>query len=681
MLTFRRAFIALILLFLTSMGVAKADHWEIGNYPTKISIVVDTSNSMLGVDGSTLTQKSVLVRGELARNTSDMIGSAAMDLWHFGGRANAKCTPKLVYGAAKGDTGIVEAVLSLKKLQAGNMLAVSDARNPIVKSLEAAAAAGSQGIFLVTDSAEDCTYSPKAVCEMAGTLNIPVYVLSLSVTRQGRTDLECLANVSHGAFAHASTGQEIAPLMKTLMSVAVSRAQMSVAEEIILELVRKNTALREDNKALAESNTALERENASLEEQVANLTAHIKLLEGELAKRDATIVSQQATIAELHGAVESLTVENADLRVVISALKQEVADLKIIIGDLKAMVEHLEGELAQKDAAIAALHDELNELIAENGALREENAKLKADLVAANEEIGVLNEHIVRLIAERNELEIELADRVQDVANLRVELEACQQAKQAMSDTIDGQLTTISELEQTVITATANCEGRVQSVQATERAQCDAKIGLIQTGCAKEKAALEAHIGKLNELIAQKDSAIGGLHKEIEGLHAKLDQKDAEIKALREKIVGQAAKIDGLVYENGELKKTIKGLQHSIKDLSVALKDCENKLGQCTVEKGDLARQLQAKMAEIKALQLALDESKTLLQICEGELGQAITEKNRVQYFVDLSNKLQAELEMTRQQLSACEADKAAFKNGLNPLVDDHLEVPSDTQQ
>ena len=681
MTTLKRAIFALFIIFISLSNVARADHWEIGNYPTKISIVVDTSNSMLGVDGSTLTQKSILVRNELAKNTSTMVNLTAIDLWHFGGRANKQCAPALVYEAAQNDADIVNAVASLKERQAGNMLAMDDARNPIAASLTAAAAAGSQGIVLITDSAEDCNYAPKAVCEIAGTIDIPVYVLSLSTTRQGRAELECLANVSHGAFAHVTAGQEIAPLMKTLLTVAVSRAQMSVAEEIILELVRKNTELRDDNKTLAEDNVALERENAALKEQIAGLEAVIVEVRRQLDLANQTIADQKVTIGELHSAVEALTAENADLKATVAALTQEVADQKIIIGELKTMVEHLEGEIIQKDAAIAALHAELNLLSEENSALREENARLQADLQAANEEIVVLEEHIYRLIGERAGLELQLSERVQDVADLRVELESCQQAKQALSDTVDEQLITINELEQTVITATANCEGRVQSIIASEQQQCAAKISLIETGCAKEKAALDAHIAKLNTLIEQKDSAIGGLHKEIEGLMAEIDAKNEEIKSLSEQIVGQSAKIDGLIYENGELHKTIKGLQHSIKDLSLALQNCEDNLGECKIENGSLINQLQAKVAEVKALERALDESQSLLRICEGKLGEAIVEKNRVQYFIELSDNLRAELEMTKDKLSACEADKAAFKSGLNPLVDDHLEVPSEPQE
>lgn len=676
----KRALAALFLVIISTANAAHADHWEIGNYPTKISIVVDTSNSMLGVDGSTLTQKSILVRNELAKNTGTMVNLTAIDLWHFGGRTNQQCKPALVYEAAQNDANIVSAVASLKDRQAGNMLAMDDARNPIAASLAAAAAAGSQGIVLITDSAEDCNYAPKAVCEIAGTIDIPVYVLSLSTTRQGRTELECLANVSHGAFAHVTAGQEIAPLMKTLLTVAVSRAQMSVAEEIILELVRKNTELREDNKILADDNIALERENAGLKEEIAGLEAVIVEVRAQLDVANKTISDQKVTIGELHSAVERLTGENAELKATVAALTQEVADQKIIIGDLKSMIEHLEDEIVQKDATIAVLHVELNTLIEENGALREENARLQADLKAANEEIVVLREHIGKLIAERDGLELQLAERVQQVADLRVELESCQQAKQALSDTIDEQLITINELEQTVITATANCEGRVQSVMVTEQKQCAAKISLIENGCAKEKTALDDHIAKLNALIEQKDSAIGGLHKEIEGLMAELDAKNEEIKSQSEKIVGQSAKIDALVYENGELNKTIKGLQHSIKDLSLALQTCEQNLGQCKIENGSLVNQLQAKVAEVKALQRALEESQTLLHICEGKLGEAIMEKNRVQYYIDLSESLQAELDMTKEQLSACEADKAAFKDGLNPLVDDHLEVPSEPQ-
>ena len=67
---FKRTLTAVILSVLTAFSYAGADSY-LHDHPAKISIIVDTSNSMLGVDGSTLKQKSVIVREALGQVHSE----------------------------------------------------------------------------------------------------------------------------------------------------------------------------------------------------------------------------------------------------------------------------------------------------------------------------------------------------------------------------------------------------------------------------------------------------------------------------------------------------------------------------------------------------------------------------------------------------------------------------------
>ncbi|MDA8604115.1 hypothetical protein N9M21_06825 [Alphaproteobacteria bacterium] len=678
----KRGLATLFLVCLTSVGAASADDFHLGDYPTKISIVVDTSNSMLGVDGATLRQKSVLVRNELVRNVTDKINISGMDLWQFGGRDTRRCENQLVYSAEKGDVGIIEAVNSLKQLQAGNMLAVNDAKNPIYDTLVAASnEEETEGVLLITDSAEDCNLSPKAVCEAAGNIGIPVFVLSLAATTQGRMDLECLANVSHGAFAHATSGAEVAPLMQTLMSVAISRAQISVAEMLLLSLNDKNTELSNENRRLWAKNAELEYENGELVQQIKDLLVMLERREKTIAERDVTIAEQKQTIGELHSAVEGLSAENALLKAEIAKLNQLVADQQVLIAEMSDTIEYLEGVITEKDGAIAALHVSVKDLTDKNAALREEVARLTSNLEAANEEIGILNEHIVRLITERDALKISLGEKVQEIADLRVSLEACQTEKQALNETLDRMTIKITELEQTVITATSNCEARVLGVRTSERAQCTTQVNLIETGCQKQQDALRDHIAELEQTIEAKNGAIGGLHEEIKALQAEIADRESMIRQLIEIEQGLKAENAFLLEQIDDLNKTVRGMQRSIADLSLALESCEEGLRVCKREYSEIEMKFDIQSAENAALVRDIQELRSLLSTCEGSLGQAIMEQERLRYVEAKNVELRQEITMTRAKLSACEADKNAFKNGLNPLVDNHLESPSDVSE
>lgn len=661
---FKRTLTAVILSVLTAFSYAGADSY-LHDHPAKISIIVDTSNSMLGVDGSTLKQKSVIVREALGQNAGDMIDIAGMDLWHFGGRNNPACQPGRVYNADRGDTAVVDAVRSLKGLQAGNMLAVNEAKNPIYRSLIAAANGGSGGIMLITDSAEDCDMAPRAVCQAAGEIGIPVYVLSLATTRQARIDLECLSNISHGSFAHAASGQEIAPLMKTLLRVAISRAQISIAERLLLSMNDQIKELVDENQTLWSENAQLMQTNGELAQRVEGLL----IMVGE---RDAEIAAQAATIDELRDTVGALEDENAALRATVAQLEQHVEDLQRLVEELKLMIAHLEAEAVESAATIAALHGAVEELTAENTALREKIAMLTEALEAARNEIAVLTSHVGKLVQERDALQGEVDEKAQEIADLRVSLEACLSEKQAMSDIIDGQGNDINELQQTVITATKNCESRVLTVERNERDQCTAQMTQLQTSCQKQEANLLDQIGDLEASISEKDASIKALH----GAVAERDNKVDGLIAERESILTANAELRQMVSEQENI---IVGLHMSVQQLGSNLDACHGELQMCRIEYGDLDSRFNVITDENIELTEKIAEYDDLLKSCKSQLGDAIIEADRLRRVDRENTDLRAKLATKTAQLNACEADKAAFRIGLSPLVVDHLETPSTT--
>ncbi|MDG1414331.1 MAG: hypothetical protein P8R39_03185, partial [Alphaproteobacteria bacterium] len=123
------------------------------------------------------------------------------------------------------------------------------------------------------------------------------------------------------------------------------------------------------------------------------------------------------------------------------------------------------------------------------------------------------------------------------------------------------------------------------------------------------------------------------------------------------------------------------GMQRSIADLSLALESCEEGLRVCKREYSEIEMKFDFQSAENAALVRDIQELRSLLSTCEGSLGQAIMEQERLRYVEAKNVELRQEITMTRAKLSACEADKNAFKNGLNPLVDNHLESPSDVSE
>ena len=99
----------------------------------------------------------------------------------------------------------------------------------------------------------------------------------------------------------------------------------------------------------------------------------------------------------------------------------------------------------------------------------------------------------------------------------------------------------------------------------------------------------------------------------------------------------------------------------------------------CQINYGDLQTNYGVLEDENDALEAKIADYDERVTACKSQLGDAIIEADRLRRFDRENSELRTELAETKAQLNACEADKAAFKDGLNPLVIDHLESPSET--
>ena len=594
-----KSWLSLLALLLGSAN-ALADT-PVTQQPARLAIIVDTSRSMVGPTSHSARSTSAQIRAGLASSLEAQTYPIEVDLWQFNGRNNALCTPALVHdGSHQLDGSLVSSIHDLQMLQASNGLAMDQQRNPISASLDFASSTSPAGILLITDRVNDCHRTADRVCALAGELAMPVHVMSFADSNRARDELACIAEASHGTFIHVADGRETLPLIHAMVTLTVNRAQISVAEQLNLELSHHIETLVHNNEQQIKNNEALIAENT-------NLTDRNRALEQE-----------NGLLKEKNEALELRIVELTDER---NALREDIIELE------------------------------------------KEVARLKQALADETEKVAVLDEHVARLVVERDALRGEVSALKSEVEGLKIDLKACTIQKIDLEKQLSERHKEILDLRQTVILATNNCEARIDM----EQALCRVKLEDYTASC-------DNQIALLNKIIEDQKKQIGTKDVSITALHKAIAERDAIIEGLRTELAAAAEVIAAQKVQIEHLLEVVAGLEAAIGEISIDLLNCQNNRDMARAETDSALIELKQCEAENQELKGYLDHSNALLMSCQGDLGEARIHLKHLSEIKAENELLHKKVSFLSDQYTACLADKASFLSGLTPLVDSHLD-------
>ncbi|MEC8037755.1 MAG: hypothetical protein VX152_05565 [Pseudomonadota bacterium] len=573
--------------------------------PAKLAVIVDTSRSMIAPAEHAARSTSSLIREGLISSVTAPAYPLEVDLWQFNGRDNPKCTPHLVHDAAlqSGDS-LVKSLNDLKHLQAESGILLDQKRNAISGALSLASSRAVGGIVLITDRLNDCHLTADQVCALAGELAVPLNVLSFAVSNRARRELECLAEVSHGTFMQVSDGREAVTLINAMITLSAARARVSVAEQLNLELSHHIETLVHNNRELIENNEELIAENTELTIKIGDLREENGRLNEQVAKLEEELAAARKIIKEQEAIIE-------EQRVVIAKLEQQLAD--------------------------------------------------------AQAEIVTLEEHIARLIEDRDALHAMVVELEGEVTDLKVKLESCNTKNVSLKDRIIDLEAQIKKLEQTVIIATDNCQARI-----------DAEAGRWQTKLDEQASDYEARIELLQQTINEKTVELGKKDEAIGKLHAHIAELDEQIVSLNKALAEEREQNAVLTSENTKLKEIIVGLEATIAKLMKDLELCRSENYDLHHELKSATGQLEQCQTEKSALEGYLKETKALLKSCEAKLGAAHTKLSQLEAVQGENKILREKIAGLDDKYHQCVSDKATFLEGLSPLIVDHLEEGSE---
>lgn len=569
--------------------------------PAKLAVVVDTSRSMIAPAAHAARSTSSLIREGLISSVTAPAYPLEVDLWQFNGRGNPECTPHLVHDAAlqSGDS-LVKSLNDLKHLQAESGILIDQKRNAISGALNLASLRAVGGIVLITDRLNDCHLTAAQVCALAGELAVPLNVLSFADSNRARRELECLAEVSHGTFMQVSDGREAVTLINAMITLSTARARVSVAEQLNLELSHHIETLVHNNRELIENNEELIAENTELTKKIGDIREENGRLSEQVAKLEEELAAAQITIADQAAVIE-------EQRIKIATLEQQLAD--------------------------------------------------------AQEEIATLREHIARLIEDRDALHAIVVELENEVTDLQVKLEACNNKNMSLEDRIIDLRAQIKKLEQTVIIATENCQARM-----------DAEKGRWEVRFKEQAADYEARIELLLQTIDDMKMELGKKDEAIGKLHTHIAELDEEIVNMNKELSEERERNAVLTSENTKLNEIIVGLEASIAKLMKDLEFCRSENNDLDRKLTSVTSQLEQCQTEKSALEGYLKETKALLKSCEAELGAAHTKLSQLEAVQGENKKLREKITVLDDKYHQCVVDKATFLEGLSPLIVDHLE-------
>lgn len=401
---------------------------------------------------------------------------------------------------------------------------------------------------------------------------------------------------------------------------------------------KKNTDLKVEVEKLKTENDAIKKQKAELEVKVADDSKKLSDLQAQLdalGKENTNLKNQLKNTTGCDALKAQVATLEKELETTKNNLKAEVEKNKTLEEKLKSTED-----CGPYKTKIAELEKRYSELQTEYNFLLNQNKELQASLKAC-ESTKTNSEEITRLKAEVETLKKTVTDleaKLADTEKQKKTVETDNTSLKAEVESLKKQLTTCQ-------TNLSNCE-KTSGSGSGEVNTLKAEVETLKT----KLSTAEGKLADSEKLRKTLETDNGSLKAEVEDLKKQLTTCQTNLSNC-EKTSGSGS------GEVNTLKAEVESLKTKLSSAETKLADCEKQKKTEETENTSLKAQIENNKKQITNLEAQLADAEAKLKACQASSGNA-----------DELNKLKADVERLKSELSKCEESKSTYQAEVSKL-------------